>query len=142
MMTMAANRADNHVGGPQRDPRRAAFEGIRLTWRLYRDPRVSPRLKVVLPIIAVLYVLSPIDAVPDLLVGLGQVDDLAVVALLVSLLVTALRLAPAEVVAEHLTTLRGDRRRGNPRGDVIDAPYRVTGPTRRENDAQSPDERK
>jgi len=99
-----------------------------LSWRLLRDPRVAPRLKLVAPAVALLYLVSPVDLVPDLLVGLGQLDDLGVVAVAILLLTRLLpRLAPPEVVREHLAGMgiqvndpggSADRR-------VVDARYTV-----------------
>ncbi len=47
---------------------------------LLRDPRAPRSVKLVL-IAALLYVLSPIDLVPDLIPGLGWIDDGAIVML-------------------------------------------------------------
>jgi uncharacterized membrane protein YkvA (DUF1232 family) len=46
----------------------------RLLWRLMRDPRVPARSKALLFMIAG-YLASPIDVLPDMIPGLGQVDD-------------------------------------------------------------------
>lgn len=70
----------------------------RLCARLLADGRVplGPKLLVVG---ALLYLIAPLDLVPDLaLPGLGQLDDIAVLWLAARALV---RLAPADVVAEH-----------------------------------------
>ena len=66
--------------------------------RLVKDPRVpaSPKL-VVAAILA--YVILPTDLLPDFFIGVGQLDDLAVI--LVGLKVF-LRLCPPDVVQEHL----------------------------------------
>ena len=73
---------------------------LRLAWRLFGDKRVPLRLKA-LPVAAVLYVLSPIDLVPERFVGigLGHIDDLIVAGALLLLFVT---LAPRAVVSESL----------------------------------------
>jgi len=74
---------------------------LKLFWRLLLDGRVPPRLK--LPLILLLfYVFSPIDLIPDFLLGLGQVDDLVVVFLGLQLFV---RLCPPEVVREHVQAI-------------------------------------
>jgi uncharacterized membrane protein YkvA (DUF1232 family) len=69
----------------------------RLAWRLLREPRVSPALKA-LPVLAVLYLLSPIDVLPDIVPGLGQLDDLGVLVLAVNAFV---RLAPSAAALFH-----------------------------------------
>lgn len=98
------------------------FNYFILVWKLLWDRRVPfyAKLAFALPF---LYLLSPIDLVPDVLLGLGQLDDLA---LLMAGMKMLEMLSPADVVAEH----RGElSRRGADvpaREDVISAPgYRV-----------------
>lgn len=74
---------------------------VQLAWRLFFDPRV-PWLTKIIPPAALIYILSPIDILPDLTLGLGQLDDLAVLLLGIKLFI---ELAPAEVVREHLIAL-------------------------------------
>ena len=50
-----------------------------LVWKLMRDPRVPPRQKAMMVFVAG-YVVSPIDLIP-FIPGLGQLDDLFVIAL-------------------------------------------------------------
>jgi uncharacterized membrane protein YkvA (DUF1232 family) len=96
----------------------------RLVARLVRDPRVPGWMKAA-ALVPVLYVLSPIDVVPDLVPVLGQLDDLAF------LLVAAemfLAFCPPDVVQHHRTgILRGLRWSPAPapaNGEVIDAQFR------------------
>lgn len=67
------------------------------TVRLMRDPRVPVWAKAI-PVLAVLYVISPFDFLPDFALGLGQLDDIGIV-------LGAMRLfesfAPNDVVREH-----------------------------------------
>jgi len=74
---------------------------VRLYWRLMRDPRVSVWPKALL-VMGVLYVLSPLDLIPDFIFGLGEVDDLIVLIALCRLFVY---LCPPEVVREHVRRL-------------------------------------
>ena len=53
---------------------------VTLVRRLRRDPRVPRRAKVVV-VLAGLWVLSPIDLVPEFLPVIGPLDDVVVVAL-------------------------------------------------------------
>ena len=103
---------------------------LRLSWRLLRDERVSV-LKFALPMFLALYVVSPIDPIPDFLLGLGQVDDLGVVVAGVLLIARFLpRLAPGDVVDEHLRDMGLGRPVENPQakaGDVIDTRFNVRG---------------
>ena len=73
--------------------------------RLIKDPRVaaSPKL-VVAGILA--YVILPTDLLPDFLIGVGQLDDLAVI---LGGLKLFLRLCPSEVVQEHLKAISAGR---------------------------------
>src|SRR5688500_3133635 len=84
---------------------RGIRDQLRLGWRLLRDDRV-PALKLALPALLALYVMSPIDSIPDFLLGLGQIDDLGVVVAGVLLLASVMpRLAPGHVVDEHLRNM-------------------------------------
>ena len=67
----------------------------KLAWNLFRDPNVSPWLRFGLPVIGLIYLISPIDILPDVIPVLGQMDDVAVLMLLAQLLIT---LAPDNVV--------------------------------------------
>lgn len=118
---------------------RQLLENGRLALRLVQDPRVPVWLKVGVPLLVVLYVLSPLDIIPDFLVGPGELDDLGVVLLGLSLMI---RLAPQQVVEEHRQALgyepvgsggyrpnsdpqAGQTRRVDP---TIDGEYRVITP--------------
>ena len=71
---------------------------VQLYWRLLRDFRVSVWPKALL-LLGVLYLLSPVDIIPDVVPFIGEVDDLV-------LLIVACRLfiylCPPEVVREHV----------------------------------------
>jgi uncharacterized membrane protein YkvA (DUF1232 family) len=70
----------------------------RLCWRLWRDCRVPKYLKGMV-IATLLYVLSPVDLIPELFVPfVGQLDD-ATLLLLASYVL--IRWSPQEVVSEH-----------------------------------------
>ena len=76
---------------------RALLSQARLAFRLLREPRV-PLLTKGVPLLAALYVISPLDFLPDIFPVIGQLDDLgiAVVALQIFL-----RLCPAGAKAFH-----------------------------------------
>lgn len=63
---------------------------------LRKDPRVPRRAKVAL-LVAVLWVLSPIDLIPEFLPVIGPLDDIIVVALLLRY---AARTVPRQVLLE------------------------------------------
>jgi len=74
------------------------IKNAKLAWRLMVDPRVSPWLKAIPPA-TLLYLLFPIDFLPDPVLGLGQLDDIAVILLGVKLFI---ELCPQEIVRQHL----------------------------------------
>lgn len=129
---MASAQARSPLSGAERLADPGAIDQTRLAWRLLRDPRVSA-VKYALPLFAVLYVISPIDPIPDFLLGIGQVDDLGILVALVLATTRLLpKLAPAWLVAEHRADLGGsatpDEARGAPGragGPVYDGTYRV-----------------
>ena len=97
----------------------------RLALRLVRDPRVPTAAKLLFGA-TVLYMLSPIDVVPDWLPVLGQADDLVV---LMAGLNLFLRACPKWLVEEHedaIGTGREDRppaTTDRPYGAPIDGQY-------------------
>jgi len=78
-----------------------AMRQARLAWRLFWDQRVPLWTKLIPPAVLA-YVISPIDIIPDVALGLGQLDDIAVLLLGLKLFI---ELAPPEVVREHLLAL-------------------------------------
>lgn len=121
------------VPGPQPDASflRSMIRQLRLGWRLFRDGRVPLALKLIPPA-ALLYVIWPLDFAPDLLPGLGQLDDLAILGLSLKLFI---ELAPPAIVQEHLremeavtTSWRVVDDRPHESSQVIDAPYRIEKP--------------
>ena len=73
------------------------FRFVRLIWRLNFDKRVPLVLRTLVPM-AILYLLLPIDLIPDRLGYLGKFDDIIILAMAVLLLT---KLAPRQVVDEH-----------------------------------------
>ena len=69
----------------------------KLLWRLTRDPRVPARSKATL-VILMGYVVSPVDIIPDVIPGIGQLDELVIAAFVLDQM---LNRVPAEVVREH-----------------------------------------
>ena len=68
-----------------------------LIYRLMRDPRVPARTKATL-LVAAGYVVSPVDFIPDWILGLGRFDDLIVAAFALDQI---LNRVPEQVVLEH-----------------------------------------
>lgn len=98
----------------------------RLTWRLLTDNRVPLWLKGIIPA-TLLYVISPVDLLPDVVPVLGQMDDLAVVAVGLKLFID---LCPPAIVQEHLKALIQEtgwkvEKPESSSADVIDGSYEV-----------------
>jgi uncharacterized membrane protein YkvA (DUF1232 family) len=104
----------------------------RLVWRLFNDRRVSGWVKL-LPIAGLVYLVSPIDLLPDFLIpGLGELDDLTIILVSLKMFVD---LAPPEIVREHLNKLMRRAGKRQPSSEpYIDVPYRVVddGETKKE----------
>jgi len=72
---------------------------VKLYWRVFTDRRVSLLPKVAL-VAGLLYFVIPFDLIPDFpLIGLGQIDDVAV---LILTLRAFIAMAPRVVVEEHV----------------------------------------
>lgn len=80
---------------------RETFLQIRLIYRLLKDSEVPFYLKL-LPFVSVIYLLSPLDFIPDAFIGFGQLDDIGVLLLGAR---TFLQLTPPHLVEKHRTDL-------------------------------------
>ena len=108
------------------------IKNTRLVWRLLRDPDVSAWLKTI-PLASLLYLLFPFDFIPDLALGLGQLDDIAIILLGAKLFI---ELCPQEIVRRHLREMGAvsgsyrvvddeETSQEPSSSGYIDAPYRV-----------------
>jgi uncharacterized membrane protein YkvA (DUF1232 family) len=71
---------------------------VRLYWRLFRDRRVSIWPKALL-VLSLVYVVSPIDIIPDVIPIVGEIDDLVVLIVVCRLF---MQMCPRDVVQEHV----------------------------------------
>jgi len=96
---------------------------VRLAWQLFWDQRVPLWTKTVPPL-TLAYLLFPADLIPDLALGLGQLDDIAVLLLGVKLFI---ELSPPEVVQEHLRRLGAEieKWRVDDDSSLVDGEYKV-----------------
>jgi uncharacterized membrane protein YkvA (DUF1232 family) len=117
---------------PQGNIIREVVQQVKLAYNLMLDPRVHPVTKLI-PIAAVAYLFMPLDVIPDVAIGLGQLDDLAILMLGLR---TFFEFAPPEVVQEHLKRIAqamhwnvsGNPAAGEPPkadDDVVDGSYKV-----------------
>ncbi len=120
----------NNHGAGSGPPQMGPWENLRFTWRMFRDPRVAPYAKVVLPILALVYLISPIDLIPDMILGLGQVDDVGVLALVAYFLVSYVKRSGWATLLENgparsQTRSESTSSAKSPSNEIIDAQYRV-----------------
>src|SRR5689334_13371840 len=75
---------------------------VKLILRLLADGRVNPWLKLI-PIGGLLYLISPFDLLPDLMLPvIGELDDIAILWLTNHFFI---ELCPPEIVREHVKQL-------------------------------------
>ena len=95
---------------------------LRLVWAMLRDARTPPAAKLT-AVLAILYVISPIDLVPDLIPVLGWLDDGLVAYMLLKL---AMKFLPEDLLASLRASVdarsrqRGGKASAQGRGAVID----------------------
>jgi len=94
------------------------WRSMQLVWRLMLDPRVPFLPKLIVPLVA-LYVLSPLDLIPDVLLVVGQLDDIALLFFGTKLFLNS---CPPDVVLEHRRALEGGTVSSD---EYVDGSYRV-----------------
>ncbi len=92
---------------------------LQLIWRLMSDPRVPILPKLIVPAVLI-YVVSPIDLIPDMIPILGQADDVGVIFFGIRFFI---EMCPPDVVMEHRRALEGSA--GPAGNDYVDGSYRV-----------------
>ena len=96
-----------------------------LVWRLLKDSRISLPTKLILPSVMGVYLLSPLDLLPDVLPLIGQIDDIAVLLAGTALFID---MCPPDIVQEHRAAIAGQATRYRhdvSAGETVDAEYRV-----------------
>ena len=105
------------------------IDHLKLSWRLFRDPSVSSLVRFGIPLLGLIYLISPVDIIPDVFLGLGQLDDAAVLLLLTQLMVM---LTPDDIVTKYRQAQsrasQGAAPEAEPQAEddeIVDAEYRV-----------------
>lgn len=102
-----SNKPGNLMVPPRGGTTTQIVNRIKLIWRLMIDGRVNPLLKA-LPVATLLYMVSPVDFIPEITLPLiGALDDAAMLWLGNFLFV---ELCPPDVVQEHMNALGGETR--------------------------------
>ena len=101
---------------------RTFLSQVRLALRLVREPHVWWLTKAV-PLLTVVYIVSPLDFIPDVLPIIGQLDDLAVLLIAIEIFV---RLCPAPAAEFHRAAIAQGRPYSpmRPTDDFIDVQWR------------------
>ncbi len=93
---------------------------LRVIMGLMKDRRVPIRAKAAVPL-ALVYLISPIDLIPDFIPFQGWIDDIIAITLATAWF---LGTAPRDVVWEHIRGRPSPDTKG-PNDDAIDADYRI-----------------
>lgn len=104
--------------------RTARFKNLGSLWPLMRDPRIPFWAKAAIPAAAAAYVISPVDLIPDFLIGAGQLDDIGVILFAASATVAFLQkfFANQQPEPEPVRVRSNGQERG---GRIYDTSYRV-----------------
>lgn len=90
------------------------INSFRIAWRLMWDNRVPLSAKLV-PLAAILYLISPVDFLPEILIpipGVGYVDDLGIILLGIRLFIA---ISPKDIVARIRAEIEGRPPNGAPK---------------------------
>lgn len=80
---------------------------FRVTIRVMRDPRVGSWMKWAVPMATIVYMMSPLNVIPDFQLVAGELDDLVVAALAMAGMMKLVPLiVPSAIVNEHIEALR------------------------------------
>jgi len=100
------------------------LRNAQLAWHLLIDRRVGLLLKLIIPGLMLGYLIFPVDLLPDFIPVLGQLDDLAILALGIKIFI---ELSPKDIVREYRgeASSSASPAESDGDGDTIDADYRV-----------------
>ncbi len=79
------------------------IRSFQLAWRLLRDHQVPLWAKLI-PIAVLIYIVLPIDLLPDPILGLGQIDDLTLLIVGVQIFIAV---SPRSLVRRHRAEMGG-----------------------------------
>ena len=83
---------------------------LRVTIGILRDSRAGAWMSWVVPIVAILYMMSPLNMLPDFQFPTGELEDLLVASLAMAAMMRIVPLvAPSAIVDEHVARLLKQR---------------------------------
>ena len=94
------------LGAMNRGPVEKIWDKVQVLWRFIRDPEVAWAKKAT-AVGSLVYLVSPLDAVPDFIPAAGLLDDVAVILFVVQMLAESLTGYEGEAAAE--APVDGDR---------------------------------
>ena len=94
------------LGAMNRGPVEKIWDKVQVLWRFIRDPEVAWAKKAT-AVGSLVYLVSPLDAVPDFIPAAGLLDDVAVILFVVQMLAGSLKSYDPEVTTE--APVDGDR---------------------------------
>ena len=98
------------------------WENVLLAWNLFRDNRVSPYLRFGIPLLVAAYIIFPVDFVPDVIPGFGQLDDIAMLWVGLTFFLSKV---PTDIKDEYRSGAGSTTTSQNTDPDVVDGDYRV-----------------
>ena len=93
------DKIGSKLGPMNRGPVRGIWDKVQQLWRYIRDPEI-PWSQKAMAAGSLLYLVSPLDAVPDFIPAGGLLDDVAVILFVVRLLAGPLKKYAVDAVAE------------------------------------------
>ena len=94
------------LGAMNRGPVEKIWDKVQVLWSFIRDPEVAWAKKAT-AVGSLVYLVSPLDAVPDFIPAAGLLDDVAVILFVVQMLAESLKSYEGEAAAE--APVDGDR---------------------------------
>jgi uncharacterized membrane protein YkvA (DUF1232 family) len=123
---MARRSSDGTAAQPKAGVLTEILHNAQLAWHLLLDRRVGLLLKLIIPGLMLGYLIFPVDLLPDFVPVLGQLDDLAILALGIKIFI---ELCPKGIVREYRGEWAGAPSAGPAEpidtGETVDAEYRV-----------------
>ena len=121
---MARRSSNGTAAQPKAGVLTEILHNAQLAWHLLLDRRVGLLLKLIIPGLMLGYLIFPVDLFPDFIPLLGQLDDLAILALGIKIFI---EVCPKDIVREYRGEARSTSSSAEPNGneDAIDADYRV-----------------
>ncbi|MDR1985994.1 MAG: DUF1232 domain-containing protein [Treponema sp.] len=75
-------KVSGKLNGMKRGPVAKIWDQVLMLWDYVRDPK-RPWTAKILPLAGLVYLISPVDAIPDVIPGLGLTDDVGVLVLII-----------------------------------------------------------